>query len=68
MQKKNKKQRIEEQLKDLETIVSQFEEGKITIEEGIIKYKEAADLIRNIKKELTSLDLKIQEIKATYEE
>jgi len=68
MQKKDKKQHIEEQLAKLESIVSKFEKGNISIEEGIAQYKDAAELIKNIKKELTSLELKIKQIKSTYDD
>jgi exodeoxyribonuclease VII small subunit len=62
-----KKKRIEQNLKELEALVHRFEEGEIEIEEGIEEYKKAAKLIQAIKKELTSLELKIKEIQDSYE-
>jgi exodeoxyribonuclease VII small subunit len=68
MTKKNKsKDIIDQKLLILEKLVKKFEGGKINIEEGVSEYKKAAQLIQDIKKELSSLELKIEEIKGTYE-
>lgn len=64
--KTSKKIKIERDLKELEKIVSKFEKGKLGIEEGIGKYENAAKLIKKIKDELTSLELRIEEIRESY--
>ena len=63
---KTKKIKVEENLQKLETIVKKFERGKIGMEESISEYEKAAKLIKNIKKELTSLSLKIEQIRDSY--
>lgn len=68
MTKRSKRTRINAKLKDLEEIVKRFEEGKIDIEEAVKEYKKAAKMIVAIKKELSELDLEIEEIKDSYQE
>lgn len=60
---KTKKTKIEENLKELEGIVEKFEKGGLGIEQGIEEYARAAKLIENIKDELSSIELKIEEIR-----
>ena len=62
-----KKDKIDSKLKVLEKIVLKFEKGKMGIEEGITEYEKASKLIKQIKKELTSIELKIEEIRDDYE-
>lgn len=64
MQKK--KEEINKKLGTLEEIIKDFEKGKIDIDKGIKKYKEAAKLIKEIKGMLESKKLVIEEIKESY--
>jgi len=64
--KKSRKEKIIEKLKSLEEIVKKFENNKVNIEEGLSEYEKAAKLIKSIKKELTGIELKIEEIKKSY--
>ena len=66
MAKKSKRKKIEEKLNKLDEIIKRFEKGEINIEEGIDEYEKAAKLIKSIKKELTSLELKVEKIKDSY--
>lgn len=61
-----KKQKINNMLEDLGEIVKSFESGKVDVEEGINKYKKAAQLIKKIKRELSSVELQVEEIKESY--
>ncbi len=61
-----KKIKINEMIKDLDKIVRGFEEGNIDIEDGITKYKKAAGIIKQIKGEISSIELKIEKIKKNY--
>ncbi len=68
MSKKTKKINVDKNMKDLEKIVEEFEDGDIGVEEGIRRYEQAAKLIKEIKKELKNKDLKIEEIRESYED
>lgn len=59
-----KKKTIEQNLKSLDLIVKEFEEGKVDLENSIQKYKKANELIEKIKKELEDIQLKIKEVKS----
>lgn len=62
----SRKIKIEKNLKALEEIVSRFEKGDFGIAKGIEEYEKASKLIKDIKKELSSLELKIEEIRESY--
>lgn len=64
--KKSRKEKIIEKLKSLEEIVKEFEDNKVNIEEGLLEYEKAAKLIKSIKKELTGIEIKVEEIKNSY--
>jgi len=64
--KKSRKEKIIEKLKSLEEIVKKFENNKVNIEEGLSEYEKAAKLIKSIKKELTGIEIKVEEIKNSY--
>lgn len=63
--KNDRKLKIEKQLKDLETTVQDFEQGKFGLDDGIEEYKKAVKLIGTIKKELNEVELKIEDIKGS---
>ena len=66
MAKTSKRESINKKVEELEAIVKKFENGKVNIEEGIEEYGKAAKLIKDIKKELSSIELKIEEIQKSY--
>ena len=55
-----KKMTFEESLAKLEQIVSQIEEGKVSLEESIEKYAEGIKLIKQCRTILDSAEQKIQ--------
>lgn len=65
----NKKLTLQEKINKLEKLSNFFtNQDDIDLDEAVKKYEEASKLAVEIKKELTSIELKIKEIKATYEE
>jgi len=62
----SRKSIIDKKVKELENIVQNFEKGEIGIEKGIEEYKRASKLIQAIKKQLTELELKIEEIRNSH--
>lgn len=63
MAKTTKRKKIEDKVKELDKLVEQFESGKLGIEEGIKEYEKASKVIKDIKGELESLEVKIEEIR-----
>ncbi|MBN2016286.1 exodeoxyribonuclease VII small subunit [Candidatus Dojkabacteria bacterium] len=63
---KQKGVKIDEKLKELENVIKRFEAGKLDIEDGIGEYEKGAKLIREIKKELTGLEVKVEKIRGSY--
>lgn len=57
-----RKIKIEDKVDELNKLVKKFEDGKIGIEEGISEYEKGMKIIKDIRKELESLELKIEEI------
>lgn len=65
----NKKLTLQEKINKLEKLSNFFtNQEDLDLDEAVKKYEEASKLAVEIKKELTSIELKIKEIKATYEE
>lgn len=65
----NKKPTLQEKINKLEKLSNFFtNQDDLDLDEAVKKYEEASKLAVEIKKELTSIELKIKEIKATYEE
>lgn len=62
MPKQTKASTIQKDLSVLDQIIKKFEDNSVTIEEGIESYEKAAQIIKHIKSELSSLELKINEI------
>lgn len=58
---------IEKNLQTLETLLKKFESGKMDIDKGIEEYEKAAKLIKEIKKELTEKEMKIEEIRESID-
>lgn len=53
---------IESKLKKLNKVLEKFEEGEISLNESVGEYKKASKLVKEIKKELESIELEIKEI------
>lgn len=62
----SKSETITQKIAALEKLAKFFENEKIDIDEGIKKYEQGMQLAQQIKKQLKSYDLKINEIKAKY--
>lgn len=58
-----KKESIEERLKKLNDIIKKFESGKLGLESGVEEFKKGKKLVGDIRKELESIELSINEIK-----
>ena len=56
------KDSIDSKLNDLEKIMKQFEDGELSIDQGIEAYKKAQKILEEIKKELKEKELEIEEI------
>lgn len=64
-----KKITLQDKINNLEKLSNFFtNQEDLDLDEAVKKYEEASKLAIEIKKELTSIELKIKEIKATYEE
>lgn len=64
-----KKVTLQEKINKLEKLSNFFtDQEELDLDEAVKKYEEASKLAVEIKKELSSIELKIKEIKATYEE
>lgn len=64
-----KKVSIQDKINKLEKLSNFFtNQEDLDLDEAVKKYEEASQLAVEIKKELTSIELKIKEIKAAYEE
>ncbi|MFC1780370.1 exodeoxyribonuclease VII small subunit [Patescibacteria group bacterium] len=64
--KTTKKESINRNMKLLEEIVKKFEKGNVDIDDGIVEYEKAAKLIKEIKRELTSLEVRIEKVQGSY--
>jgi exodeoxyribonuclease VII small subunit len=58
--KEEKKLKFEEALAKLERIVSEIEEGKVSLEESISRYAEGIGLVKHCRKILDAAEQKIQ--------
>lgn len=64
-----KKLTLQDKINKLEQLSNFFtNQEDLDLDEAVKKYEEASKLAVEIKKELSSIELKIKEIKATYEE
>jgi exodeoxyribonuclease VII small subunit len=64
--KETKNESINKNFKLLEGIVKKFEKGNVDIDNGIVEYEKAAKLIKEIKRELTSLEVRIEKVRDSY--
>ncbi len=60
MAKTPKKMTFEEALATLERIVTEIEQGRVSLEESIDKYAEGIDLVKHCRKILDAAEQKIQ--------
>lgn len=65
-----KKLAIKEKVKQLDDLIAHFEESadNFDIDSDLKKYEQAMKLVAEVRKELESVELKITEIKAKYED
>jgi exodeoxyribonuclease VII small subunit len=64
-----KKLTLQDKIDKLEKLSNFFtNQEDLDLDEAVKKYEEASKLAVEIKKELSSIELKIKEIKSTYEE
>lgn len=59
---------LKEKIKALEEITNYFAQEEVDLDEGIKKYEEGMKLAKEIREKLTAYELKINEIKAKYDE
>lgn len=60
---------LQKKLEELEKLSAEFsQDEELDLEVAVIKYEEAAKLLNEVKKELSSMELKINEIKEKYED
>jgi len=63
----DKKIKLQEKIAQLEKISNYFNnQDEIELDEAVKKYEEAAKLVVDVKKELKSIEMKINEIKLNY--
>ncbi|MCA9379964.1 exodeoxyribonuclease VII small subunit [Candidatus Dojkabacteria bacterium] len=64
-----KKLTLQDKIDKLEKLSNFFtNQEDLDLDEAVKKYEEASKLAVEVKKELSSIELKIKEIKSTYEE
>ncbi len=62
-----KKDNIQEQLKELEAIASWFEKDDFDVEEGLKKVKEGAELVKKLKGRIKEVENEFNELQAEIE-
>jgi exodeoxyribonuclease VII small subunit len=65
---KPKKQNLTQAFKELETIVSEFENQEVDLEKSIPKFKQGLKLAKYLKKRLSEIENEIEEIKDSFKE
>lgn len=64
----NTKDKLQKKIAELENLSNYFTKTEdIDLEVAVDKYEKAAKLVREIKKDLKTIELKIKEIKENYE-
>jgi exonuclease VII small subunit len=63
----DKKLQIKKKVKELDELVAYFEKSEdFDLEEGLVKYEKALELVKAIKTEMEKFELKIKEIEDKY--
>lgn len=65
-QVKKKTNSIRQQFEALEKIVAQFEQGQLDVEDGLEKFEQGLQLATDLKKQLSSVEVKIEIMKKKY--
>lgn len=65
-QAKKKTNSIREQFEALEKIVAQFEQGQLDVEDGLEKFEQGLQLATDLKKQLSGVEVKIENMKKKY--
>lgn len=63
---KKKTNSIRQQFEALEKIVAQFEQGQLDVEDGLEKFEQGLQLATDLKKQLASVEVKIESMKKKY--
>jgi len=58
---------LDKAYKQLELIVSEFEQGKVKLEEAAGKFAQATKLAKFIKKHLEQIENEVEEVRASFE-
>lgn len=61
-----KKNSIRQQFETLEKIVTEFEQGQLDVEDGLEKFEQGLLLATDLKKQLSSVEVKIENMKKKY--
>lgn len=59
---------FEKKLKDLETVVSTMEEGKLSLEDSLKQFEKGVKLSRECQAQLSKAEIKVQQLVAVNEE
>lgn len=65
-QPKRKTNSIRQQFEILEKIVAQFEQGQLDVEDGLEKFEQGLQLATDLKRQLSSVEVKIETMKKKY--
>lgn len=66
--KKEKKQTLSEAFEELEGITAEFENGEVSLEQGVPKFKRGLELARKLKFRLSEIENEINEIKVEFKD
>lgn len=64
---KRKSNSIRQQFEQLEKIVAEFEEGHLDVEDGLEKFEQGLQMATALKKQLSSVEVKIEQMKRKYQ-
>lgn len=63
---KKKSNSIRDQFEQLEKIVAEFETGQMDVEDGLERFEAGLQLAGSLKKQLSSVEVKIENMKKKY--
>ena len=59
---------LEQSYQQLQQLVAEFESGKISLDQAVVKFKEAVTLAKHLKKELARIETQIEEIGLEFDD
>lgn len=68
MAKEKSKFNFSQAFDELESIVEQFEKGELDLESGLKKFEQGMNLAQDLKKHLSKLENKVEEIKLKFKD